>query len=239
MMGTMRQTCTGRLPGGAGRRAFWLQVRVRRLGQPDPAASPTSCSSAGCVAFCGGRLKVSTPRPGRPRRGSRADDLARCCWSPGWSAAPSSTPPSCPSTWTEWAAAGTFFVLLTAAELAVAGLLLARRARPRGAARRGRGLGRPAPAVAVVPHHRPAVRPRAGRTRGGRAGRRRGLPAGGGHAGPRGRPPPRVGPGPRRRAPSATHVPRLALVALVAVTAVGLAGTQLSWFDVLVGAMEH
>ena len=43
----------------------------------------------------------------------------------------------------------------------------------------------------------------------------------------------------RRRAPSATHVPRLALVALVALTTVGLAGTQLSWFQVLVAGMQH
>ena len=43
----------------------------------------------------------------------------------------------------------------------------------------------------------------------------------------------------RRPNPPASHVPRLALVALVAATAAGLAGTQFSWVQVLVAGMEH
>jgi hypothetical protein len=43
----------------------------------------------------------------------------------------------------------------------------------------------------------------------------------------------------RPGAPSTTHLPRLALVALVAVTALGLAGTPLAWFTVLVEGSGH
>jgi hypothetical protein len=235
MMGTMRQTCTGRCLTALDDATLWLQVRSFGWGSLILLAT-NLVMVAWVVAFFGGRLRVSTPRPaGAPRQ--RRADLLRTLLVVGLVGSAVIHAAVVPEHRTEWAAAGTFFVLLTVAELAAAGLLLLP-ARPAALLA--------AAAVSAAPLLLWAW------------SRSTGLPFG-----PEPGEPEAIGLADvaacllevvtlalavalirrstwtRRRAPSATHVPRLALVALVAVTAVGLAGTQLSWFQVLVGAMEH
>ena len=235
MMGTMRQTCTGRCLTALDDATLWLQVRSFGLGSLILLAT-NLVMVAWVVAFFGGRLRVSTPRPaGAPRQ--RRADLLRTLLVVGLVGSAVIHAAVVPEHRTEWAAAGTFFVLLTVAELAAAALLLLP---PRPAALLA------AAAVSAGPLLLWAW------------SRSLGLPFG-----PESGEPEAIGLADiaacllevvtlalavalirrptwtRRRAPSATHLPRLALVALVAVTAAGLAGTQLTWFQVIVGAMQH
>ena len=104
-----------------------------------------------------------------------------------------------PEHFAEWLAAGVFFVALTVAELAVAGLLLTASPRTPRPARCCRRLGHPADRLAVVASSGPAVRTRARCHRSDRCPRRARLcPRGRGAAG-------RAGPaaaGPARSAPA-------------------------------------
>ena len=122
VMGTMQQhlhrTAAWRT---AGRRSFCASRCVPCAGQLI-CWSPTSCWSAGWSRCWGGRLTVSAASGAGPRAaGSRGRRTCACCWSPGWSAARSSTRRWCPSTGPSGRRPASFFVLLTAAEVAVAG----------------------------------------------------------------------------------------------------------------------
>ena len=129
-----------------------------------------------------------------------------------------------------WPAAAGFFLLLTAAEVAVAGLLLARTHAAGAGGRRG-GQRRPDLGVPVLVRGRPAVRARCRHPRG------------------RSRSPGcvacalemltlfavgwllRAGPARRRRPAASAHLRGLVVAAVVAVTVIGIAGTAPSWFD--------
>ena len=226
------------LPGEGGRRdSFWIQVRA--VGWGSLILLVTNLVLVGwAVAFFGGRLKVSTTSGRRPRAPAAAPTTCALLLVAGLVGSAVIHAAVVPEHLTEWAAAGAFFVLLTAAEVAVAGSAAGPDAGHR-AARRGRGLRRPAPAVAVLPDRRPAFR--AG---GRRPLRRSGWPT---------VPPACWRSSPwssrslllrgvgwtRRPAASTTHLVWLGLVAVVAVTAIGLAGTELSWFDVVGSTMAH
>ena len=188
------------------------------------------------VAMWGGRIRLAT--------GSTDDDVAvdhriptggqpdgttyACCWSERWPVPRSSTPQWCREHLHEWTAAGLFFIALTAAEIVVACLFLGRRP--------GRGLLLGAAAISVVP----LVAWLWSRTLG--------LPFG---------PEPGVAeavgvpdvlacvlevvallavlallnPGRLVRPPLSAHTRGLAVLALIAVTAIGFAATGPSWFD--------
>ena len=156
MMGTMRQTCTGSCLTALDDASLWLQVRAVGWGSLILLVT-NLVMVAWVVAFFGGRLKVSTPRAADAPRQRRADVL-RTLLVVGLVGSAVIHAAVVPEHRTEWAAAGTFFVLLTVAELAAAGLLLLPGATGR-AARRGRGLRGPAAAVGVVTQHRAPVRP--------------------------------------------------------------------------------
>lgn len=235
MMGTMRQTCTGTCLVAQDRAAFWLQARS--VGWGSLILLATNLVLVGwAVAFMGGRLRVSTPRPVGSSSASRGDEL-RTLLVVGLVGSAVIHLAVMPEHFTEWAAAGTFFVALTLAELAVAGWLL---------------LGaRPWPLVAAAAVSAgPLLLWVWSRTTGLPFGPEPGQPEAVGLADcaacllevatlvlavalirgwTRG----------RRADPSSTHSARLALVALVAVTALGLAGTPLAWFTVLVEGSGH
>ena len=97
MMGAMRQTCTGSCLEALDDATFWLQVRSVGWGSLILLVT-NLVLVAWAVAFFGGRLAVSAPRTIGSRRSGAAPASCAPCWLPGWSAARSSTPPSCPST---------------------------------------------------------------------------------------------------------------------------------------------
>lgn len=235
MMATMRQNCTGPCLVALDEAAFWLQARSVGWGTLILLAT-NLVLVAWAVAFMGGRLRVSTPRPVVSRSWGRGDEL-RTLLVAGLVGSAVIHAAVVPEHREEWAAAGTFFVLLVLAELAAAGWLL---------------LGaRPWALLAAA-----AVS--AGPLLLWMWSRTTGLPFGPdpGH-------PEAIGladcaacllevvtltlavallrgwVNARRATPSSRHLPRLALVALVAVTALGLAGTSLAWFTVLVEGSGH
>jgi hypothetical protein len=236
MMGTMRQTCTGACLVAQDRAAFWLQMRS--VGWGSLILLATNLVLVGwAVAFMGGRLRVSTPRPAGSRADGRSAQLSTLLVV-GLVGSAVIHVAVVPEHLTEWAAAGSFFVLLTLAELAAAAWLVW-------------GIARPSAlfAAAVVS---------AGPLLLWLWSRTTGLPFG-----PEPGAPEAVGVADvaacllevvtlvlavalirgwmsaRRADPSSTHLPRLALVALVAVTALGLAGSPLAWFTVLVQGSGH
>jgi hypothetical protein len=235
MMGTMRQTCTGSCLTAQDAASFWLQAKA--VGWGGLILLVTNLVLVGwAVAFFGGRLRVATPRAVPWRSASRADGL-RALLVAGLVGSAVIHAAVVPEHRTEWAAAGGFFVLLTVAELAAAGWLL-RGARP---------MSLLAAAVVSVG---PLVLWLWSRTTGLPFGPEPGVPEAVGladcaacllevvtlvlavallrrSAWTRGPTSP------------ATHARSLALVALVAVTAIGLAGTGLSWFHVVVDTAGH
>src|SRR6185436_987198 len=187
------------------------------------------------LAFGGGRLNVSTTRPApalteagtadsAPR--SRADDL-RLLLAAGFFGSAAIHAAVVPEHLSEWSAAGVFFIALTAAEVAIAALLLAR----------------PQPSVllaAAVASVVPLAVWLYSRTLGLPFGPEAGIPEQVGVADVaacllevgtlvlavvllRRR-------GWLRRPAASAHLRGLAVVAVIAVTAIGLAGSSLSWF---------
>ena len=235
MMGTMRQTCTGPCLAKADDASFWIQVRA--VGWGSLILLVTNLVLVGwAAAFFGGRLKVSTPRGAGLAGGSRTDNL-RLLLVAGLVGSAVIHAAVVPEHRTEWAAAGAFFVLLTAAEVAVAALLMAR-------------MQATVLLAAAAVSAGPLLLWLSSRTAGLPFGPEAGAPEAVGLAdcaaclleivtlvlsvvllrgvGWR-----------RRPAASSTHLVWLGLVAVVAVTAIGLAGTELSWFDVVGSTMVH
>ena len=236
MMGTMRQTCTGACLVAQDRAALLLQVRSVGWGSLILLATNVVLVAWG-VAFMGGRLRVSTPRPAGSRPAGRSAQLDTLLVA-GLVGSAVIHVAVMPEHFTEWPAAGTFFVVLTLAELVVAGWLVL------GAARASALI------VAAAVSAGPLLLWLWSRTTG--------LPFG-----PEPGQPEAIGladgaacllevvtlvlaialirgwTSDRRAGPSSTHGARLALVALVAVTALGLAGAPLAWFTVLVEGSGH
>ena len=235
MMGAMRQTCTGSCLEALDDATFWLQVRSVGWGSLILLVT-NLVLVAWAIAFLGGRLAVSTPRTIGSRSGSRAGEL-RVLLVAGLVGSAVIHAAVVPEHRAEWASAGSFFILLTVAELAVAGLLLLT-VRP--------GALLAAAAVSAGPLLLWAW----SRTTGLPFGPEAGLPEAVGLADVAAcllevvtltlaLALLRESTWTRRPNPPASHLPRLALVALVAATAAGLAGTQLPWLQVLVAGMEH
>ena len=141
------------------------------------------------VALRGGRLDLTATHPRMTRALShvgQVDDL-RLLLAAGLVGSAVVHAAVVPAHLTAWSAAGEFFVVLTAAELALAGLVLVRPGRLVLLATVGASLG--ATRALAVPRRRtPAVRTGVRRRRAGRTGRLRGRPAGTRHA-PRRHPP--------------------------------------------------
>jgi hypothetical protein len=188
------------------------------------------------VAMRGGRVKLSTTRAPRDHRsdtphptGSRVKDL-RLLLVAALLAAAAIHAAVIPGQLREWTAAAVFFIVLTTAELATAAMLLAR-PEQRVALHAARIITTVALLVWLY-----------SRTAGMPFGPHAGIPEGIGLAdaaagalqlaalfaavvllrasGPV-----------QRRAPASAHVKGLTVVALIAVTAIGLTGTGLSWFN--------
>jgi hypothetical protein len=236
VMGTMRQNCTGPCLVAMDEVSFWLQVRSVGWGSLILLATNVVLVAWG-VAFMGGRLRVSTPRPAGSRHAGRSAQLGTLLVA-GLVGSAVIHVAVMPEHFTEWPAAATFFVVLTLAELVVAAWLLL-------------GAARPSALLAAA-----AVS--AGPLLLWLWSRTTGLPFG-----PEPGQPEAVGladgaacllevvtlvlaialirgwTSDRRAGPSSTHAARLALVALVAVTALGLAGAPLAWFTVLVEGSGH
>ena len=186
------------------------------------------------VAMRGGKLNVSTTRqqhagavdtPGMTR--SRVDDL-RLLLVAGLIGSAHIHAAVFPGQVTEWPAAGVFFLLLAVGEIAVVAMLLARRPH------------RSALLAAAVILAGPLVLWLYSRTAGLPFGPAAGLPLGLSDWVACAL---EVGaliaavvllrntPSLRRRPPASAHVRSLILVAVIAVTAIGIAGTAQSWFD--------
>jgi hypothetical protein len=235
MMGTMRQTCTGSCLAAQDAASFWLQAKA--VGWGGLILLVTNFVLVGwAVAFFGGRLRTTTPRAGAWRSAGRADEL-RTVLVAGLVGSAVIHAAVVPEHRSEWAAAGGFFVLLTVAELAAAWWLL-RGARPMSLL------------AAVVVSVGPLVLWLWSRTTGLPFGPEPGVPEAVGLADSAACLLEvvtlvlavsllRRSAWTRRPTSPATHPRSLALVALVAVTAIGLAGTGLAWFHVVVDTAGH
>ena len=238
MDSTMRHTC---LQGDclARQQQASLELQVRAVGYGSAILLATNLVLVGWVlAFRGGRLDVSTTRhrsahallatpdaASVPR--TRADDL-RLLLAAGLFGSAAIHAAVVPEHLSEWTAAGVFFIALTAVELAVVGLLLVR----------------PGPRV-LLAAAAASIAPLAvwlySRTLGIPFGPEAGIPEQVGLADSaacllevitllvtvvllRQR-------GWLRRASLSAHVSGLSVVAVIAVTAIGLAGSGLAWFD--------
>lgn len=239
MMGAMRQTCSGACLTRQDEATFWLQMRSFGWGTLILLVTNVVLV-AWAIAACGGRLRVSTPRPAGSRSPDRTDTLRRLLVA-GLVGSAVIHAAVVPEHLTEWSAAGSFFVLLTTAELVVAGCL------------------------ALVPRlHRLALLAAAAVSAGPLLlwfwSRSTGLPFG-----PEPGAPEAIGladcaacllevatlviavvllRGMVRRARSSNsgysrHVAALALTAVVTVTVAGVAGTSLGWTSVLVEGSSH
>ncbi len=237
LMGTMRQSCAGPCVSVQEAATYWLQLRSFGWGVLLLLVTNVVLV-AWAIAASGGRLRVSTTRPAGSRSADRTDTL-RMLLVAGLVGAAAIHAAVVPEHLTEWSAAGSFFVLLTAAELLVAGwLLLAPR------------MQVSALLAAAAVSAGPLLLWFWSRTTG--------LPFG-----PEPGAPEAVGladcaacvlevltlvlavallrrvTGGQRSSGSSRHVAALAVTAVVAVTAVGLAGTSLSWASLLVEGSSH
>ncbi len=237
LMGTMRQSCAGACVSVQETATYWLQMRSFGWGLLLLVVT-NFVLVAWAIAALGGRLPVSTPRPAGARGLERIDTL-RSLLVAGLVGGAVIHAAVVPEHLTEWSAAGSFFVLLTAAELAVAAwLLLARKA--------------------TVPALLAAAAVSAGPLLLWFWSRSTGLPFG-----PEPGTPEAIGladcaacvlevltlvlavvllrrkMGARRSRGSSRHVAALAVTAVVAVTVVGLAGTSLGWTSLLVEGSSH
>jgi hypothetical protein len=238
MMDSMRGVC---LQGGclASQQQASLELQARAVGYGSALLLATNLVLVGwVVAFRGGRLDVSTTRrrsaralpatPGAdtaPR--SRADDL-RLLLAAGLFGSAAIHAAVVPAHLSEWAAAGAFFIVLTAVELAIGALLLA-------------GLRPTVLLAAAVASIVPLAVWLYSRTLGIPFGPEAGIPE-------------QVGladsaacvlevltllvavvllrhSGWLRRPRASAHVNALTVLAVIAVTAFGLAGSGLTWLD--------
>jgi len=228
MMQAMRNMCAGVCHVGPRHANLVLQAKVVGYGSLILLAS--NLVLVGWVlAFRGGRVKLAGDREVKP--GSRVDDL-RLLLVAGLVASAAVHAAVIPEHFAEWTAAGLFFVLLTLAELAVAALVLVRR--------------QPAVlAAAAVVSIGPLLLWLYSRTFGLPFGPDAWVPESVGMAdvaacllevgtlvaavlli---------VGPDSLRRQALSTYVSRMAVMAVVALGAIGVAGSSLPWFDVLAG----
>ena len=251
LMDSMRTTNAANLLTLQQNATLWLQVRAVAYGSG--ILLVTNLVAVGwVVALKGGRLHVSTPQrtpvlptamPPTALTGealsahmSRADDL-RLLLAAGLLGTAAIHAAVVPEHLTEWAAAGVFFVVLVAAELGVAALLLAR-PQPR--------VLLAAAAVSIGPLALWCYSRTVGMSFGPGAGA-----------------PEQVGlsdiaacvleistllvavlllrrsEGLRRRPPASVHLRWLALVAVIAVTAIGLAGSGVAWLDGVGGSSDQ
>jgi hypothetical protein len=243
MMDSMHGICVGTQSCLAQGQRSTLAAHARALGYVSGLLLVTNLVLVGWVmAIRGGRLKVGIPRS-QPEDDagthlisrSRAEDL-RLLLVVGLLGSAAIHAAVVPEHLTEWTAAGMFFILLTAAELAVAGMLLARHRRTGLLAAVVVSLG---PLLLWV------------------CSRAVGLPFG-----PEAGTPESIGvpdivacvlevgtllaavaflrvAGWLRRPAASLHVRALTVVAVIAVTVIGLAGVAPTWFDVLGGADDH
>jgi hypothetical protein len=234
-MGAMRQSCTGSCAELAQEATVRLQLQALGWGTALILITNLVLVAWG-VAALGGRLRIGTSRPEGFRVDARTVLVAGLVGSAAIHAA------VVPEHLDEWAAAGSFFVILTAAELAVAGWLYF-------------GARVPALLAAAAVSGGPLLVWLWSRSSGLPFGPEPGAPEPVGmadvaasllevltlvlavvllrrvlHAG--------RSHGTRARTP-APNGARLALVAVVAVTALGMAGTPLSWFGVQVEGSSH
>ncbi len=234
-MGAMRQSCTGRCANLAQEATLRLQLQSFGVGTLLILVT-NLVLVAWIVAALGGRLRIGTTKPGPFRVDARTLLIAGLVGSAVIHAA------VVPEHLDEWSAAGSFFMLLTAAELAVAGWLC---------------LGAKVPALlaAAALSAGPLLVWLWSRTSGLPFGPEPGEPEAIGMADVAAcvlevltlvlalvllRRVLGAGPTGEQRSRSANpNGARLALVAIVAVTAVGLAGTPLTWFGVLVEGSSH
>jgi hypothetical protein len=235
LMGAMRQSCTGTCADLAEAATFRLQLQAMGWGTALILVT-NLVLVAWAVAALGGRLRIGTDRPeGTFRVDARTVLVAGLVGGAAIHAA------VVPEHLEEWAAAGSFFVLLVLAELVVAGWLCF-------------GARVPALLAAAAVSGGPLLVWLWSRSSGLPFGPEPGAPEPVGmadiaasllevltlvlavvllrrvmHEG-------------RARTPERSPAPngaRLALVAVVAVTAIGLAGTPLSWFGVQVEGSSH
>jgi len=189
------------------------------------------------VAIRGGRLKVSATSPAESTSRSRIDDLrlllvAALLGSAAIHAA------VIPEHLTVWAAAGAFFILLAAAQLAAAAGVLVTRLRPMSLLAAAaisvgalvlwyysRSFGLPFGPEAGVPEAVGLADVASGVLEVGALVAAVVLLRYSGWL--------------RRQPPASAHVGWLALVAVIAVTAIGFAGSGLAWFDDYSGSGEH
>jgi hypothetical protein len=225
LMDSMRYSSAGSLVALQQQASLGLQVRAVAYGAAIILA--TNIVLVGVVlAFRGGRLDVSRTRPVNHAPGSRVENL-RLLLAAGLVGSAAIHAAVLPEHLTEWPAAGVFFVALAAAELAVAALLLAR----------------PGPAAllaAAAVSVGPLVLWLYSRSLGLPFGPDAGVPEQAGMADLascvleigtlicaviliRG--------SWARRRPASGHIMSLALVAVIAVTTAGLAGSGLTWLD--------
>jgi hypothetical protein len=241
MMGAMRQTCSGACLTAQDEATFWLQLRSFGWGTLILLVTNVVLV-AWAVAACGGRLRVSTPRPAGSHTPDRNAQL-RALLIAGLVGSAVIHAAVVPEHLTEWSAAGSFFVLLTAAELAVAGWLLL-------APRIQAGALLAAAAVSAGP----LLLWFWSRTTGLPFGPEPGEPEAIGLADCAAcllevltlvlavvllRRVMRAHRTARRGSGSSRHAAALALTAVVTVTVVGVAGTSLSWASVLVEGSSH
>ncbi len=237
LMGTMRQSCSGACVATQEAATYWLQMRSFGWGTLILLVTNLVLVAWAVAAF-GGRLRVSTPRPAGSRNPDR-DDTLRTLLVAGLVGAAVIHAAVVPEHLTEWSAAGSFFLLLTAAELVIAGCLLF------------------APRVRV-----PALLAAAAASAGPLLlwlwSRSSGLPFG-----PEPGVPEAIGmadiaacvlemvtlvlavvllrrvKNARHRSGYSRHVAALALISVVVVTVIGLGGTSLSWTSLLVEGSSH
>jgi hypothetical protein len=239
MMDSMRGMCSGDCEF-LQRASFWLQVRA--VGYGSGLLLVTNVVVVGwMVAVRGGRLDLSKPRPeAKPStagstRSTRLDDV-RAFLAAGLVGSAVVHAAVVPEHLTEWSSAGVFFVVLTAAELAVAIQVGAR-------------LQRTVLAAAAVVSAGPLLVWAYSRSFGMPFGPEAGVPEsigladcaavvlevgtlfaavillrGNGWL--------------RRRTAVSAHVNRLVLVAVVAIMVIGLGGTSLEWFSLTSGVTE-
>lgn len=237
MMGAMQQTCAGACLAAQDEATLWLQLRSFGWGTLILLVT-NLVLVAWAIAALGGRLPVSTPRPADSSSHDRTGTL-RTLLVAGLVGSAVIHAAVVPEHLTEWSAAGTFFMLLATAELLVARWLLL------------------SPRVQV-----PALLAAAAASAGPLLlwfwSRSTGLPFG-----PEPGQPEAIGladcaacllevvtlalavvllrrvVNARRTRVYSDHVTRLGLLAVIAVTAAGLAGTSLDWTSVLVEGSSH
>ncbi len=232
LMDAMRDTCAGgRCLAQEQQASLWLQVRA--VGYGSGILLVTNLILVGwVVAIRGGRLNLSRTLAADQAHANRTDG-SRLLLAAGLFGSAAIHAAVAPEHLSEWAAAGVFFLVLAAAQLAVAALLLVRRQPVLLLAAALASLG----PLALWLYARTV-----------------GMPFGPGAGVPerigladcaacvlqvstllaavvllrgRGRP---------RRRPTSAHVTWLTLVAVTAVTVIGLAGSGLPWFEDFAGS---